>query len=160
MKKIHLLLILMAFAHPAVSQTTSHQTYEDFKKLDWLVGTWSCTNTKPNQSAHEHWEKISPQEFRGFGVTLQGADTVFIEKLHIVIKDGNIVYVADVPENQKLIYFKLTEVTNVEVTNVGFVCENPEHDFPKKITYQLNGNKLKAQISGGGKMIDYLFEKR
>ena len=63
------------------------------------------------------------------------------------------VYTKDL--NQKPVYFKLTEITDI-----GFVCENQEHDFPKKIAYQLDGKKLKAQISGNGKVIDYLFEKK
>ena len=155
MKKIHLLLVLMAFANHAVSQTTSHQTNENFKKLSWLAGTWDRTNAKPGRSGRERWELTSTSELRGFGINLQGKDTTFIEKLRIIIKDDNIYYVADVQENEKPVYFKLTQITDV-----GFVCENPEHDFPKKITYHVNGNKLNAQISGDGKVIDYLFEKR
>ena len=155
MKKIHLLLILMAFVNHAVSQTISHQTNENFKKLSWLVGTWDRTNAKPGHSGHERWEQVSTNEVRGLGVNLQGKDTTFIEKLRIIIKDDNLYYVVDAQENEKPVYFKLTQITDV-----GFVCENPEHDFPKKITYQLNGNKLNAKISGGGKEIDYLFERK
>ena len=33
-------------------------------------------------------------------------------------------------------------------------------DFPKKITYRLVGDKLKATISGNGKLSDYLFIKK
>jgi hypothetical protein len=127
---------------------------EKFKKLSWLTGTWNRTNVKTGRSAHERWEQTSAFELRGFGVSLQGKDTTFIEKLRITIKDNNIVYVADVPENQKPVYFILNQITDT-----GFNCENPDHDFPKKITYQREGKKLKAQISGDGKVIDFLFER-
>jgi hypothetical protein len=40
------------------------------------------------------------------------------------------------------------------------VCERPEHDFPKKITYQRTGNQLKATISENGKHVDYLYLKK
>ena len=154
MKNIYLFFIVLAFTNTAFAQANSKQANESFKKLSWLVGTWNRTNSKPGRSSLERWEQVSPHEVRGFGVTLQGKDTTFIEKLRIIIKDNAIVYVADVPENQKLVYFILTEINDT-----GFVCENPEHDFPKKISYQLNGKKLKAQISGDGKVIDYLFER-
>ena len=155
MKTIQLLLILIAFSCSALGQKISKQTSENFKKLNWLVGTWNRTNTKAGRSGLEQWIKIGQQELLGTGVNMRDADTVFVEKLRIIVKDDYIAYVADVPENKKLVYFKLTEITKT-----GFVCENPDHDFPKKISYQLEGRKLKAQISGDGKVIEYLFEKK
>lgn len=155
MKKNHLFILLLAVSTTAIGQVNSNQITEKFKKINWVIGTWYRTNAKPGRSGIEKWEITSANELRGFGINLQGKDTTFVEKLRIIIKDDNIVYVADVPENQKPVYFKLTEISDT-----GFVCENPEHDFPKKISYQLEGKKLKAQISGDGKAIDYLFEKK
>ena len=154
MKRNYFFLISLLLSTAVTGQVKSNQV-EDFKKLNWLVGTWNRTNAKPGRSGVEQWKQTQPEELRGIGVNLQGADTTFVEKLRIVIKDNTIVYVADVPENQKPVYFKLTEITGS-----SFVCENPEHDFPKKITYQLNGNKLNAKISGDGKEIDYLFQRK
>jgi len=48
----------------------------------------------------------------------------------------------------------------ISITDNSFVCENPQHDFPKKISYLKEGNKIKATISGDGKSFDYLFEKK
>ena len=155
MKKNQLFSILLLTSTTAFCQINSTPAAENFKKLNWLVGTWNRTNAKPGRSGIERWELTSNKELRGFGINLQGKDTTFIEKLRIIIKDDNIVYVADVPENQKPVYFKLTEITES-----GFVCENPDHDFPKRISYQLDGKKMKAQISGDGKVIDYFFEKK
>lgn len=153
MKKISLLAIFFTLSSSSFGQPSN--LTENFGKLTWLIGTWNRTNTKPGRSALEQWEQTSANELRGFGISLQGKDTTFVEKLRIIIKDNNIVYVADVAENQKPVYFKLTEISEI-----GFVCENPEHDFPKKIWYQLEGKKLNAQISGDGKVIDYFFEKK
>jgi hypothetical protein len=156
MKSIQILCYLLVLAPSlAFSQPVSPKA-SDFTKLSWLEGTWTRTNvTKPGRSAHERWEKSGEQELRGYGVTMQGQDTVFLEKITILIKDKAIHYVADVPQNQQPVYFKFTEITES-----GFVCENPDHDFPKKISYQLEGIKLKAQISGNGKAIDYWFERK
>jgi hypothetical protein len=156
MKAIQTLCFLILFVPSlAFSQTVSPKA-SDFSKLNWLEGTWTRTNiTKPGRTAHERWEKSGEQELRGYGVTMQGQDTVFLEKITVLIKDNAIYYIADVPQNQLPVYFKLTEITES-----GFVCENPDHDFPKQISYQLEGDKLEAQISGNGKAIDYWFERK
>ena len=155
MKKPILLISLLAFLNYASGQPNAKQATKDLEKLNWLIGTWNRTDAKPGRSGHERWEKSNVNELQGFGVNFKGTDTTFMERLHIVIKDDHIYYVGDVPENQKPVYFKLTEVTAT-----SFVCENPEHDFPKRISYQLDGKKLKAQISGNGKVIDYFFERK
>lgn len=155
MKLMFLLLILIACPSLGFGQNVGSETSLNLKKLDWLIGTWDRINiSKPGRSSHERWEKIEESKLRGHGVTMQGQDTVFLEKITILIKDSNIYYVADVPENTQPVYFKITEISDN-----SFICENPEHDFPKKISYQLNGVNLKAQISGDGKSFDYLFKK-
>ena len=154
MKKI-LLLSAVIIGCGLKNALFAQHTNEDFKKLDWLEGTWTRINDKPGRSAHEKWQKISSSEWSGMGVNMKGSDTAFVEKLKLVIKDDNIYYVADIVENRQPVYFKLTSITND-----GFVCENPEHDFPKRISYLKDGEKLAATISGDGKSIDYLFERK
>lgn len=155
MKKTLLVIVLFLTLGQVTGQNTSKQVLVNFNKLKWLEGTWNRTNNKPGKSGTERWVKTSSQELRGWGVAMKGSDTVFVEKLRILIKEDNVFYIADVPENEKLVYFKLTEISDSD-----FVCENPDHDFPKKIAYHLDGNKLKATVSGDGKSIEYLFERK
>jgi len=154
MKCSLLIILLFLVFSPSQAQSNSDASH-NFSKLTWLTGTWNRTNTKPGRAAHERWEKNGNNEMQGWGVNLREKDTLFVEKLKLVVKDNNIYYVADVPENKQPVYFRLTEITDQ-----GFVCENPDHDFPKKIAYALDGDKLKATISGNGKSIDYLFERK
>ena len=88
-------------------QSTAAPTSSDFKKLSWLEGTWTRTDSKPGRSGHERWVKSSNTEWRGWGVSLSGKDTAYVEKLKLVIKDGFICYVADVPENKQAVYFQV-----------------------------------------------------
>ncbi|MEJ0031063.1 MAG: DUF6265 family protein [Bacteroidota bacterium] len=141
------ILILMLFV-----VTTGYA--QDLAKVEWLNGTWNRTNAKPGRSGSEMWTKNN-NELIGRGVTMKGVDTAFVEKLKIVAKDGKLFYVADVPENKTTVWFEFTSLTDK-----GFVCENPKHDFPKKISYSLDGDNLKAVISGDGKEIDYLFVRK
>ncbi len=148
-----LLLALMLVSGFCLAQT--HKVKKsDYEQLSWLEGTWNRTNVRADRTAHERWVKVGVEILQGWGVTMKGSDTTFVEKLKIVSKDNELYYVADVPGNKELTYFKFTSLTDN-----GFVCENPEHDFPKKIAYQLDGMKLKATISGNGKSVDYFFEK-
>lgn len=150
MKHIILIILFSVFLWEGYAQDTT----AEINKLSWLTGTWNRTNAKAGRSAHERWIK-KDQLLLGWGVRMNGSDTTFVEKLKIIEQDKALYYVADVPENKSSVYFKITEITRS-----GFVCENPEHDFPKKITYQLEGTKLKATISGNGKSVDYFFEKQ
>ncbi len=144
---------LFLLSMPAQSQ--SEKTKADFKSLSWLEGKWTRINiTKPGRTAFETWSKTSEYELTGTGIILQGTDTVFAEKLNIIIKGDEIHYVAEVPENPNPVHFTLTKISGSQ-----FVCENPSHDFPKKIAYQLEGNTLHAQTSGDGKVLEFIFEK-
>ena len=126
----------------------------NIEQLEWLIGHWNRINVKEGRSAHERWEKVSDQELRGWGVSMNGNDTTFIEALKIVLKDNEFYYVADVPENPEPVYFKLTELSQS-----GFWCENQNHDFPKKIQYELKGDSLAAITSGDGKQLRFSFVK-
>ena len=102
----------------------------------------------------EIWAKKSATELVGRGIALKGTDTTFVEKLRIIAKDGKLFYVADIPENKGEAWFEFTELKEN-----GFACEDPKHDFPKKISYELKDAELKAVVSGDGKAIDYVFRK-
>ena len=110
------------------------------------------TNVKPGETAYEKWEKISKKEFSGIGFKLNGKDTVFVEKLKIVVKDDKLFYIADVSHNAAPTYFEIKER---EVS--GFVASNPNHDFPKQISYRIAGKKLTVEISGDGKSVFFDF---
>jgi hypothetical protein len=45
------------------------------------------------------------------------------------------------------------------MTENGFVCENNQNDFPKKIEYAYNGTNINAVISGGGPEIPFNYIK-
>jgi len=152
MKKIIVCMSVLLISFSVVAQSP---VLGQFKKLQWLEGEWSRTNQKPGRSGLEQWIISSETEMRGKGITMKGKDTAFVEKLKLVVKDNHIYYVADVPENKDPVLYKLTRITDDE-----FTCENPDHDFPKMIVYKKDGSKLKATISGNGKAIEYLFQKR
>lgn len=124
-------------------------------RMAWLAGTWQRTGLPAGESGYERWTRDGTQGFTGVGVSKRGDKTIFEEKLRIMAKDGDIYYVADTPQNPQPVHFKLTGFSDT-----GFVFENPAHDFPQKIAYRREGNRLHARVSAGDKAQDFEFERK
>ncbi|TCC98594.1 DUF6265 family protein [Pedobacter hiemivivus] len=148
-KKLLIIIAILLMMSAAYAQETNKQK---FKKLEWLVGKWIRTNPEAGQAGYETWNKVTDLKLSGKGVTLKGKETIFLEHLEFIVKGKDIFYSVLVTGEKLPTYFKLTALS----AN-GFTCENPKHDFPKKITYQRNGKKVKATISGNGQSMDYNF---
>ena len=125
---------------------------QDLKDFKWLAGKWKRENVSPGKTAYEVWDWNKKTGLKGKGVSLKGTDTTFVEYLKIIEQDEKLYYVAEVSHNAEPTYFEITSVTEK-----GFVSENPTHDFPKKIEYVLEDNRLTVTISGDGKMIPFSF---
>jgi hypothetical protein len=72
-------------------------------------------------------------------------------------RKNDLFYIVSVPNQneEQPVAFKLTSSTIDYL-----VFENPEHDFPKKITYKLvTKDSLYAEISGDGKSQGFPFTK-
>ena len=156
MKRGSIIFVTFFFIVCSYSKSSGQEAINasDFKKLDWMAGTWKRTNTKGSESGYEKWAKLSDSTWQGLGITLNGKDTSTVEKMTITIKKKGIYYIADVSGNPEPVWYLFSELTDN-----GFTCENTEYDFPKKIQYRKEGNKIKATISGNGKLIDYNFKK-
>jgi hypothetical protein len=84
-------------------------------------------------------------------------NTLFAEKVRLEQRKNDLFYIVSVPNQneEQPVAFKLTSSTNDYL-----VFENPEHDFPKKITYKLvTKDSLYAEISGDGKSQGFPFTK-
>lgn len=140
-------LFFCAFScFPANGQSDPHINAE------WLMGTWKRTDAPAGKSAFESWWKTTSGQWAGLGVTLQGQDTVFAEKLKLEMQAGKPYYMAEVSHNQEPTYFAVTFFAKNRL-----VGENPQHDFPKKIEYERKKNELIAVISGDGKAKQFRF---
>ncbi len=111
------------------------------QELAWLAGPWiSQTESQP---VEEYWTEPKIGIMLGISRTISKSGEVFFEYLRIVEGDGKPVYVAS-PGGRKETEFVMTKLGFNEVT-----FENPEHDFPQKIRYQLSeSGKLIAGIYG------------
>ena len=100
--------------------------------LDQLAGSWEDVNR--DNKFYEQWEHLGDNHMLGQGFVLSGSDTVFIEQLEITQKGNDLYYIVNLSgaSQSSAVEFRMTEMTNDQVT-----FENPNHDFPKKISYKL-----------------------
>lgn len=127
---------------------------KDFSKLNWLLGTWELNNG----AEYETWSKLNDHSFFGRNFRIYNQhDTIVTENIELVFKDDEILYIPTIktPKGDKRIIYKQTSDSEKH-----FVFENPEHSFPKKISYiWIDNNTAKSIIEGEKRKIEYDYKK-
>jgi hypothetical protein len=148
-------IVVIFFGLALIAGCISRKTHADFD-FSQLIGIWSSISEEASQM--EEWEVLNDSIFVGKGYVLERGDTTFFESLEIRKQFGVWTYFAKVYQNQgaEVVPFTLTRQTadRVEFTNT-------EHDFPKKIGYELlSDNELHAYIEGprDGQTIRIIFD--
>lgn len=122
-------------------------------KFDWLLGNWNRLNDEDNNRTYEQWEKID-SIYQGLGYTLNNNDTVHYELMQIKESNGKWNFIVQTKEDNTPTSFEIVEWKEGE-----FICQNHSNDFPNKIHYWIDGDKLKAEISNKEHSIPFEFEK-
>jgi len=136
-------------------QTVQASPCNSVKSVEWLLGNWKSKNSE--HLIKESWKQISIKTYEGNGQTYSIKKNMIIssETLRIVEMSGEVFYFAKVASNTLPVAFKLTNCTTQTVT-----FENLLHDFPKKISYQLNKDKsMTVNVTGekeSGFSIDFI----
>ena len=112
-------------------------TAGDLESLDWLTGCWA------GDDADTHYEECWLHPGGGIMLGLNrtvSATGVAFEFLRIGPNEGGIALFAS-PGGREPVPFPLSE------SAPGLaVFLNPEHDFPQRITYRLDGDTLRADV--------------
>jgi hypothetical protein len=107
----------------------------------WIAGNWSGTRGTSNQIAfEERWTAPKGGSMLATSRTINRDRLSAFEFLRILEKDGGLVYVAQ-PNGAPPTEFVMTEFSAKKA-----VFENPRHDYPKKITYELTDAGMTATI--------------
>lgn len=112
--------------------------------LERLQGKWQDMNR--DNAFFEEWAVVGDKHLEGRGYVMASGDTVFIEQLEIIAEDSTLVYRVGLngSRTRDLVEFKMTSATPSEI-----VFENPKHDFPKKISYELQPDSgINVYLSG------------
>jgi hypothetical protein len=143
-------VIIVIFAASAFAR---HQTTTTLNDLAFLEGKWKTENR--GMTVEEIWSAPAGGTMMGVGRTVKGDRTVFFEFLRIEQRGGDLFYIA-APRGQETTEFKLTSGDGKK-----FTFENPQHDFPQKITYEkIDDDTVRASIAGpkGGKEVGESWE--
>lgn len=100
--------------------------------LGWLAGAWVGTRSS-GSSIEERWSPPLGAAMLAVSRTVNtSGKMVAFEFLRIVERDGGLVYAAQ-PGGAKATEFVLTELSAKRA-----VFDNPRHDYPKRIVYELS----------------------
>ncbi|RZJ52502.1 MAG: hypothetical protein EOO44_11605 [Flavobacterium sp.] len=139
--KITLLALLLAFVSCQKKETVEK---DKIKIADWLIGNWE--NKNPDGVLTENWQKVNDSTFSATSYFIKGKDTLHLERIILSQKGETLTYSATVngQNDNKAIDFPSTSETENKL-----VFENPQHDYPQKISYTKGANNtLTAEISG------------
>jgi hypothetical protein len=107
--------------------------------LEWLTGAWLGTNS--GSSTEERWGPPLGGAMLGTSRTVKNGKMVAFEYLRVVERNGGLVYIAQ-PGGAPPTEFALTELEGTRA-----VFENPRHDSPQRIVYELSDElRLSASI--------------
>ena len=131
-----------------------------FSRLYALQGTWKSTNGET--ALYETWKKTNDQQLNGNSYSVTGKDTSILETMVLGYKGKQVVFTAITVKGQEQ---APTAFTLSHLDKNSFFFENPTHDYPKRVIYELvSKDSLHAWIDGGenaegNKRIDYYFRK-
>lgn len=108
--------------------------------LDWLEGEWVARDG--DSVTLETWRRGPGAELVGDGRTRVGGEVVHTEALRVERRAAGVFYVAT-PSGQATTAFRLAESGPGHAVFVA-----PDHDFPKRIEYRRDGDRLHVRISG------------
>jgi hypothetical protein len=114
----------------------------DINQLAWLAGKWRMERS--GRVVEEQWMAPAAGVMLGMSRTVAKGRVVEHEFIQIRVGPGGALFFIAQPSGQKEAAFHHTSLTDREV-----VFENPNHDFPRKITYTLNADgSMLAAIEG------------
>ncbi len=126
------------------------ESVKTVKQFNWLTGFW--TMTEKDGTTTEQWENVNDSLMKGKSDFVKGDSIIPFETIRLFRRNKEFLYEAKAAgqNNELPVEFKITSFTDT-----SFIAENPQHDFPKRITYLLIGNdSIHAFVDGGPGMPD------
>lgn len=146
-------LILFAFASTLFLYAcveSKHSKLKTVNQFSWLNGHWSMPTG--DGTVTEEWKTINDSLMEGKSDFVKGDSVIPFETIRIFRRGVDFYYEAKAAgqNNEQPVEFKLSSFSDS-----GFVAENPDHDFPRRITYRLiNKDSIHAFVDGGPQQPD------
>lgn len=131
---------------------------EPFK---WLLGDWQME--RKSGVLTESWKQVDDSSFEGKSyMTSKAGENKTLEEMQLIYRQKKYYFISAVPgQNKELpVSFMVNPISYGQ-----FLAENPEHDFPRRISYQfMKPDSLHAWIDGGPtnveQRVDFYFSRK
>jgi hypothetical protein len=140
-------LLIAAIAVFSLSAIVINTKQDKMKNFRWLEGSWVMKRSN-GSTIIETWVPVNDSTMGGEGINISvSGRTTIKEKLKLTFRRGLYYYeaIALGQNNDQPVLFKMTAYSEK-----GFVAENPQHDFPKRISYTLvRPDSVYVVVDGG-----------
>lgn len=143
-------ITLVALLAVACNNNTGKENPETVARFIWLNGKWVMK--EGDGTVTEQWKQVNDSLMEGSSDFIKGDSVIPFEKIRMFRRGIDFYYEAKAAgqNNEQPVEFKLSSFSDS-----GFVAENPQHDFPKRITYRLvKKDSIHAVVDGGPSMPD------
>lgn len=114
--------------------------------LAGMAGCWERNDKARSMFISEQWMKPAGTSILGMGRTVKNGATIDHEFMRIEERADGLYFVAKPSASNEETEFKLIRFKPGEV-----IFENPEHDFPQRVIYKFDPDKLTGRIEGNNK---------
>lgn len=122
--------------------TTGAVAAADISELHWMSGCWSYDGEEPGSG--EYWMPAAGDSMIAASRTVRDGLTVAFEYLRITQAADDTLELIASPSGQEAAHFNMIDMSATRV-----VFENPKHDFPQRIIYELrDSTHLLGRIEG------------
>lgn len=126
------------------------------ERLQWLANCWSAVGGEPGSG--EYWTPAAGGSLLGVARTVRGDRTRSFEFMQVRSEGDTLVFIAQ-PGGGAPVHFPAVEVGDTHV-----VFENPDHDFPQRVSYRLHApGELRARVEGAAddsaRAIEFSFQR-
>ena len=126
------LYLLVPEAGGTEAPTPKPSAGNNLRPLQWMLGTWE-RDVASGARLTECWVALDERTYRGKGLKHTATGNVeMLEELLLAALGSDTFYQAKTPENAFPVSFRL-----VALGPSRAVFENPEHDFPQRLSYRL-----------------------
>jgi len=134
---------VLVFLLPAFIEKKDENKMQSFK---WLIGSWTMTTGRG--AIMENWIQLNDSTIGGESIFIKNTGgTEQREKLRFIYSNKEYFYCVVFlgQNNNEEIKFRITSFADS-----GFVSENGQHDFPRRIIYKLiNKDTIHAVVDDG-----------
>jgi hypothetical protein len=136
----------------ALAACASGPSADELGRFGFMVGCWQSKPDASGQVNKEVWSAPQGGLMFSWATATRGAELVSFEQTRVDLRGQRATYIAS-PEGQRPVVF--TEAGPAAPNAVTF--ENPQHDYPQRISYRATRDGLAATISrvDGSRPVEY-----